>query len=63
MVIFASGAGAATGRWGIPVAALAFYGSDLSVARDRFLGAGFGNRLWGLPLYYAAQLAFAWELS
>jgi len=63
MVMLAVGAGAATGRWWIPVAATAFYGSDLSVARDRFLGAGFSNRLWGLPLYYAAQLAFAWELA
>ena len=42
--------------------------NDLSVFRgfkvmidqvDRFTGAGFGNRLWGLPLYYAAQLVFA----
>ena len=62
MVTLAVSAGAATGRWGIAVAAIAFYGSDLSVARDRFLGAGFTNRMWGLPLYYAAQLAFAWQL-
>ncbi len=36
--------------------ALAFYLSDLSVARDRFIRESFANKLWGLPLYYAAQL-------
>ena len=40
-------------------AAVAFYLSDVSVARDRFVAPGFGNRIWGLPLYYAAQLLFA----
>lgn len=40
-------------------AALAFYLSDVSVARDRFMVSSFGNRLWGLPLYYAAQIMFA----
>lgn len=46
------------GRW-LLVAAFAFYASDLSVARDRFVAPGFVNRAWGLPLYYAAQLVFA----
>ena len=36
--------------------AIAFYLSDLSVARDRFVSSDFTNRLWGLPLYYLAQL-------
>jgi uncharacterized membrane protein YhhN len=44
------------------VAALAFYISDLSVARDKFIAPGFINRAWGLPLYYAAQLALAWSV-
>ncbi len=39
--------------------ALAFYGSDLAVARERFVVSTFLNRLWGLPLYYAAQLCLA----
>ena len=39
--------------------ALAFYLSDLSVARDRFIREAFVNRLWGLPLYYGAQLLLA----
>ncbi|MFH1331008.1 MAG: lysoplasmalogenase [Actinomycetota bacterium] len=43
----------------VMVAAVAFYLSDVSVARDRFVAPGFGNRIWGLPLYYGAQLSFA----
>ena len=40
-------------------AAAAFYLSDLWVARDRFVAPGFVNRIWGLPLYYGAQVVFA----
>ncbi len=40
-------------------AAVMFYFSDLAVARDRFVEPGPVNRLWGLPLYYAAQFVFA----
>jgi uncharacterized membrane protein YhhN len=40
-------------------AAVAFYLSDISVARDRFVAPGFANRIWGLPLYYGAQITFA----
>ncbi len=36
--------------------AVAFYLSDLSVARERFVAPAFINRLWGLPMYYVAQL-------
>jgi uncharacterized membrane protein YhhN len=43
-------------------AAVAFFCSDLAVARNRFVDPGFVNRLWGLPLYYGAQLVFAWGL-
>lgn len=43
--------------------ALAFYLSDFAVARDRFVHEGFVNRLWGLPLYYAAQLLLAWSAA
>jgi len=41
------------------VGAIAFYLSDLSVARDVFVRRELVNRLWGLPLYYAAQLCLA----
>ena len=40
-------------------AAAAFFLSDLSVARDRFVSAEWTNRLWGLPLYFGSTLAFA----
>jgi uncharacterized membrane protein YhhN len=43
--------------------ALAFYLSDLAVARDRFVRESLVNRLWGLPLYYAAQLLLAWSVA
>lgn len=39
--------------------ALAFYGSDLAVARQRFVAQSFTNKLWGLPLYFGAQLLLA----
>jgi uncharacterized membrane protein YhhN len=62
MVALALGAAAATGDVRIAAGALAFALSDLSVARDRFVRPGFDNLLWGLPLYYAAQLTLAWTL-
>jgi uncharacterized membrane protein YhhN len=45
------------------VGAVGFYLSDLAVARDRFVESVFVNRLWGLPLYYGAQLALAWSIT
>jgi uncharacterized membrane protein YhhN len=67
MVIGAS-AVAAAAPWtrvhaGLVVAgAVMFFASDLAVARDRFVSPGFVNRLWGLPVYYVAQLLIAWSL-
>jgi uncharacterized membrane protein YhhN len=46
--------------WRIPVGAVAFYLSDLGVARDRFAAPGYVNRLIGLPLYFGGQLLLAW---
>ena len=43
----------------VALGALLFFASDLSVARDVFVHRTFVNRLWGLPLYYAAQLCLA----
>lgn len=43
----------------VALGVLAFYGSDLAVARERFVEQGFVNKAWGLPLYYAAQLLLA----
>ena len=45
------------------VGALCFWCSDLSVAQARFKNAGLFNRIWGLPLYYIAQILFALTLS
>jgi uncharacterized membrane protein YhhN len=61
----AAAVGAARGRGTVIVvpAAVAFYLSDLAVARDRFVAPSFVNRLWGLPLYYAAQVAFAFSVA
>ncbi len=59
MVATAAGASHHPGGLVGLVGALMFYGSDLSVARDRFVAHGFSNRAWGLPLYFAAQLVIA----
>ena len=59
----------AAGTFGLPggavrvLGAVAFYLSDLGVARDRFVSAGFINRLVGLPLYYGGQLLLAWSVA
>jgi uncharacterized membrane protein YhhN len=43
----------------IPVAAIMFWASDISVARARFKDANFSNKVWGIPMYFGAQLMFA----
>jgi uncharacterized membrane protein YhhN len=43
--------------------AIAFYASDLAVARDKFVAKEAVNRAIGLPLYYGAQLLIAWSVS
>lgn len=57
MVALAAGVAADRGT-GWLVAAVLFFVSDLFVARQRFVVRSSTNRLLGLPLYYAAQLAF-----
>jgi uncharacterized membrane protein YhhN len=59
MVVCALGVADFRQQTTIALGALAFYASDLAVARQRFVAAGFGNKLWGLPLYYGAQLLLA----
>ena len=59
MVILSAGCvGAGATVW-ILVGAVFFWVSDISVARDRFCGAGFLNRAWGLPAYFIACLILA----
>jgi uncharacterized membrane protein YhhN len=59
MVALALGTGVEKTSLPIVVGAIAFFLSDLSVARDRFVHPSIENKLWGLPLYYFAQLLFA----
>jgi len=63
MCTAAIGAGGAGAPWMIPVGAVMFTASDIAVVRDRFIAKEFINRLWGLPLYYAAQLIIAWSIA
>jgi uncharacterized membrane protein YhhN len=63
MVATAVGATAAGATPLILLGALAFYISDLAVARDRFVAPGFANRIWGLPLYYLGQMLLAWSVA
>lgn len=59
MVACAVGGAGPRGEWVALAGAFGFYLSDLSVARDVFVQRAFVNRLWGLPLYYGAQLCLA----
>ncbi len=43
----------------LAIAAITFTASDVSVARNRFVERTIANKVWGLPLYYLAQLLFA----
>ncbi len=60
MVAAAFGAAATTSglAWLPPTAALVFYASDLTVARQRFVVRRAWHRHVGLPLYYLAQFLF-----
>jgi uncharacterized membrane protein YhhN len=62
MVVLSFGTFFHLGHLFIPLGAVLFFASDLSVALERFVKARFLNKLWGLPLYYAAQLLFVWTL-
>lgn len=60
MVASAGSTNTVDADWRIPVGAIAFYLSDIGVARDRFAAPGYINRLIGLPLYFGGQLLLAW---
>lgn len=59
MVALAFGAYGRGGGALLPVAAIAFYLSDISVALNRFVRPSIVHRAWGAPLYFGAQLLFA----
>ncbi len=63
MVALAAGTFAAGAHPSLPIGAVAFYLSDLAVARERFVASGLVNRAVGLPLYYFAQLCLAWSVQ
>jgi hypothetical protein len=63
MLSLAVGARGAGGHWIILIGAFLFYLSDISIARDRFIEPSFTNRLWGLPLYYGAQILLAISIA
>jgi uncharacterized membrane protein YhhN len=69
MVVIGSMLLIATASWGTAVAPLIITGawgfavSDLAVSRDQFIAPGYGNRLWGLPLYFGSQMLLAWSPS
>ncbi len=56
MVIAAFGARGAGASTLLAAGAVMFFVSDLSVAMQRIVETDFPTYVWGLPLYYAAQL-------
>lgn len=52
----------ASARGLLTAGAIAFFASDLAVAREKFIGRDPWNRTLGLPVYYGAQLLFAWAI-
>ena len=59
MVATAAGTLRSEGGGVVFLGALFFFLSDLAVARERFIESTPYNKLWGLPLYYVAQLLIA----
>ena len=63
MCAVATGSSSAVGSVVPVLGAACFMASDVAVARDRFVLRSVANRLWGLPLYYFAQLLLAWTVT
>lgn len=59
MAVCAAGSFAKDPGWLLLAGAILFVLSDLAVARNRFVTPGFGNRAWGLPVYFLAQFLLA----
>jgi uncharacterized membrane protein YhhN len=59
MVITAFGAGGAGASRLVVAGAVLFFVSDIAVAMQRLVVIDFPAYLWGLPLYYTAQLCIA----
>ena len=63
MCAAATGSSRAVGSLVPALGAACFMASDVAVARDQFVVRSVANRLWGLPLYYVAQLLLAWTVT
>lgn len=63
MVVLTIGAAAAGAPLLLPVGAILFAISDLAVARERFVAPTIGNKVWGLPFYYGAQVLIALSIE
>lgn len=63
MVVLAFGSFGDGATWLIPIGATLFFVSDLFVARNQFVAPGTVNRVWGLPLYYMAQVLLALSVT
>ena len=63
MVVAAIGTRGADGPLLIPVGAILFYFSDLSVATMQFTEPAFPTYIWGLPFYYTGQLLLALSVA
>jgi uncharacterized membrane protein YhhN len=59
MVLMAFGAFGSGATWMIPLGATLFFVSDMLVARNQFVSPDIVNRVWGLPLYFGAQILLA----
>ncbi len=57
------GSGVANGQPLLALGAVLVAGSDLAVARQRFVAPAFANKLAGLPAYYLGQLLVALSLA
>lgn len=63
MVMLSVGATARSRNAFIVAGAVAFYFSDVAVARGQFLDTPFPEYVWGLPLYYLGQLLLALSIK
>ena len=63
MCALAIAASAASATWLLAAGAVMFAISDIAVARNRFVAPGADNKLWGLPLYYVAQIILALSVT
>lgn len=63
MVLLSAGAVGAGAHVILLCGAVAFFLSDIFVARDRFVTPGYSNRIIGLPLYYLGVVLLAFSIA